>query len=62
MRTLVATLAIALLIASPLRAQFLGFVSSRVARAQGVSCTAGAIDLSLLTGCNIPLFIGGVLP
>lgn len=59
MRILVATLAVGLLIASPLRAQFLGFISSRAAYA---ACTAGAIDLSLPTGCNLPLFIGGILP
>lgn len=25
-------------------------------------CTAGAIDLSLSTGCNLPFYIGGVFP
>jgi hypothetical protein len=28
----------------------------------GTGCTAGAIDLSLTTGCNIPFFIGGIFP
>lgn len=26
------------------------------------SCTAGAIDLSLSTGCNIPFYVGGIFP
>ena len=28
----------------------------------GTACTAGAIDLSLSTGCNIPQFMDGVIP
>jgi hypothetical protein len=28
----------------------------------GTPCTAGAIDLSLSTGCNMPQFINGVIP
>ncbi len=26
------------------------------------ACTAGAIDLSPVTGCNIPFFIGAIFP
>jgi hypothetical protein len=26
------------------------------------SCTAGAIDLSLSTGCNLPFYVGGIFP
>jgi len=28
----------------------------------GVACTAGAVDLSLTTGCNIPFYLGGIFP
>ncbi len=28
----------------------------------GTPCTAGAIDLSLTTGCNLPFYVGGVFP
>jgi hypothetical protein len=28
----------------------------------GSGCTAGAIDLSLSTGCNIPFYVGGIFP
>ncbi len=26
------------------------------------ACLAGAIDLSLATGCNIPFYLGGIFP
>lgn len=25
-------------------------------------CTAGSVDLSLTTGCNIPFYVGGIFP
>jgi hypothetical protein len=25
-------------------------------------CTAGAFNLSLTTGCNIPFYVGGIFP
>lgn len=25
-------------------------------------CTAGAFDLSLPTGCNLPFYLGGIIP
>jgi hypothetical protein len=28
----------------------------------GPACTAGAFDLSLATGCNIPFYLDGVIP
>jgi hypothetical protein len=28
----------------------------------GTPCTAGGLDLSLTTGCNIPFYVGGVFP
>jgi hypothetical protein len=26
------------------------------------ACTAGALDLSLTTGCNVPFYVGGIFP
>ena len=26
------------------------------------ACTAGSLDLSLTTGCNIPFYVGGIFP
>jgi hypothetical protein len=28
----------------------------------GTACLAGAIDLSLTTGCNLPFYLGGIFP
>jgi hypothetical protein len=28
----------------------------------GTACTAGSLDLSLTTGCNVPFYVGGVFP
>jgi hypothetical protein len=60
---IVALLTVALWLASlgsteaafPARGQYLTSTT-------GSSCTAGAIDLSLTTGCNLPQYLGGIFP
>ena len=52
MRLVLVALAIAALIATPLRAQLLGVISSTAVVATGTACTAGALDLSLWRLCG----------
>lgn len=45
-----------------INATTIGDSGSPCGSSPGTPCTAGALDLSLTTGCNIPFYVGGVFP